>query len=52
MKFEMTKSNQKLFIEVYQYKNRLMKFKWANEVKIVVIKVLNGPMKFKMAKSN
>ena len=27
MKFEMTKSNQKLFIEVYQYKNELMKFK-------------------------
>ena len=35
MNFEMTKSNNKLFVEVYQYKNGLMKLK-------------NGPMKFKM----
>ena len=27
MKFEMTKSDQKLFVKVYQYENGLMKFK-------------------------
>ena len=27
MKFKMTKSDQKLFVKVYQYENGLMKFK-------------------------
>ena len=43
MKFETTKSNKKLFVEVYQYRNGPMKLNCANEVQ-------DGPMKLKMTK--